>query len=141
MLALPMNGANRTALDSVEEEALEEFHLDEFEGKLSEILSRVYGAGEVSVMLTLSGESERVFATNREQSVDEEGSELREELVILSTGSGEETVLIRLNYPAFRGALVVCPGGDDPNVVLLLTKALSSLTGLSSNRITVCKSS
>ena len=41
-------------------------------------------------------------------------------------------------YPSFRGALVVCPGGDDPQVQLAITQAVSALTGLGSDRITIC---
>jgi len=141
ILAVPTKKVNRTAEVEINREAAGEFCLEEFESELSKILSQIYGAGEVSVMLTVSSEAERVFATNREYFMDEEGTELREEMVMISTGSGEEVVLLKRNYPTFRGALVVCPGGDDPNVALLITKALSSLTGLSSNRITVCKSS
>jgi stage III sporulation protein AG len=141
ILAVPTKKTNRTSEKQANQGTEEEFCLEEFEQELSDILSRIYGAGEATVMLTMSSEAERIFATNRECFADEEGSELREEMVIISTGSGEETVLLKRNYPTFRGALVVCPGGDDPNVVLLLTKALSSLTGLSTNRITVCKSS
>ena len=39
------------------------------------------------------------------------------------------------------GAAVLCQGGDDPLVRLRLTEALTALTGLSSNRVTVCKGS
>lgn len=142
ILAIPTGRTSRNKMNTVGQAYTEEFSLEEFEEDVCKILSQICGAGEVSVMLTVSGETERIFATNREQIIEgAESSELREEMVIISTGNGEEAVLIRRNYPTFRGALVVCPGGDDPDVVLLLTRALSSLTGLSSNRITVCKSS
>jgi stage III sporulation protein AG len=70
-----------------------------------------------------------------------EQRELQEEMVLISIGDGESAVLIGQNYPVFQGALLVCEGGDDPLVRLRLTEALTALTGLSSNRVTVCKGS
>ena len=40
--------------------------------------------------------------------------------------------------PSFRGALVVCPGGDDPAIQWKILQAVSALTGLGSDRICVC---
>lgn len=119
----------------------EDFSVDALEEKLSEILSRIDGAGEVSVMLTVRSGTERILATDTDTSENGEKSEVREEVVVISTDAGEEVVLIGQNYPTFQGALVVCRGGDDPEVQLQLIRALSSLTGLSSNRITVCRGS
>lgn len=119
----------------------EDFSVAALEEELSEILSKIEGAGEVSVMLTVRSGMERIFATDRDSAETDEKYELREETVVISTDSGEEVVLIGQNYPTFQGALVVCPGGNDPKVQLALTRALSALTGLSSNRITVCKGS
>ncbi|MGN0986061.1 MAG: stage III sporulation protein AG [Candidatus Enterenecus sp.] len=119
----------------------EDFSVEALEEKLGRILSKVDGAGEVTVMLTVRTGMERVLATDRDSSESDDKSSLREETVIISTGSGEEAVLITQRYPTFQGALVVCRGGDDPQVQLLLTRALSALTGLSSSRITVCKGS
>ena len=41
--------------------------------------------------------------------------------------------------PQFQGALVVCPGGGDPAVQLRLLEAVSALTGLGSDRISICE--
>ncbi len=121
--------------------AEEDFSVEALETRLGEVLSRVDGAGKVSVVLTVRSGMERVLATDAtvEQS---EGENRREETtVVISTGSGQEAVLVTQRYPTFQGALVVCQGGGDPEVRLLLTKAVSALTGLGSDRITVCKGS
>ena len=41
--------------------------------------------------------------------------------------------------PQFRGALVVCPGGGDAQIRLKLIEAVSALTGLGADRISVCQ--
>ena len=41
--------------------------------------------------------------------------------------------------PVYQGALVVCSGGDDPQVKLALYEAVSALTGLRTDKISICK--
>ena len=55
-------------------------------------------------------------------------------------GSAEAPVVTRTVYPTYRGALVVCQGGDRADVKLAVTEAVAALTGLSADRITVAKS-
>lgn len=118
-----------------------EFDLEALETKLSRVLSQIEGAGETSVALTVRDGVERVFAADTSMNQSGSGWEEQSKTVVVSTGSGtEEVVLVQQRYPAFRGAVVVCQGGDDPAVRLLVTKAVSSLTGLGTDRITVCKS-
>ena len=117
----------------------ETFDLDALEEKLSKTLSKVEGAGEVTVTLTVKSGMEQVLASDRTTSVSERGSSVEEETVLISSGGGQETVLLTQKYPTFQGALVVCEGGDNAQVRLLLTQAVSALTGLGTDRITVCK--
>ena len=59
--------------------------------------------------------------------------------VLLDGGDREETVVTQTAYPTYRGALVVCQGGDRADVKLAVTAAVSALTGLPSDRVTVVK--
>lgn len=119
----------------------ESFSVEAMEARLGEILSRIDGAGEVSVMLTVRSGTRRILAVDRELTQTGDQSRRSEETVILSTDNGEQAVSVGQNYPEFQGVLAVCPGGDDPEICLKLTRALASLTGLSSGKITVCKGS
>ena len=112
----------------------ESFSLEDMEKRLSQALSEIQGAGEVQVLLTLDQGVERVLASD---SIQEDGAE-EQSTVILEGDEGEEAVLITQYYPSFQGALVVCPGGNDPQVRLQITQAVSALTGLGSDRISVC---
>ena len=115
------------------------FDLSALEEKLSQTLSKVEGAGEVTVTLSVKNGMEQVLASDRTTSVTERGSSVEEETVLVNSGGSQEAVLLTQRYPTFQGALVVCQGGDDPAVRLLLTQAVSALTGLGADRITVCK--
>ena len=60
-------------------------------------------------------------------------------MVTVGKGSGQQEVVpLQTVAPEFRGALVVCPGGGDARVRLQLIEAVAALTGLGSDRISVC---
>ena len=93
----------------------------------------------MTVTLTVKSGMERVLASDRTTSVTDRGSSVEEETVLTGSGGSQEAVLLSRRYPTFQGALVVCQGGDDPAIRLLMTQAVSALTGLGADRVTVCK--
>ena len=125
--------------DSPREEPSEEgmsFDLEAFEEKLERILSRIEGAGEVRVVLTLDGGSRQVLARNQDRDGEGGGSNT---VVTVGRGSGQQEVVpLQTVAPSFRGALIVCPGGGSAGVRLKVIEAVSALTGLGSDKISVC---
>ncbi len=137
LLAIP-SGKEEEAQAEETPAAATQFDLAAMEDRLAQALSRIDGAGEVTVVLTLQDGPRQVLAQN----VDRDGEEGREqtETVVLSRGSGsQETVSVQELYPSYQGALLVCPGGDDPTVRLKLTEATSALTGLGADKISISK--
>lgn len=141
LLLWPAAGESvQTAAAGTASGQVSEFDLTQVEEKLERILSRIDGAGRVSVALTVKNGVERVYATNDAWSQSGDAQEEEAETVVISTGSGtEEVVLVQQRYPAFQGAVVVCDGGGDPATKLLITQAVADLTGLGTDRISVCK--
>ena len=119
----------------------EDFSVDALEERLGKALSKVDGAGEVLVILTVQTGMERVLATNRSVEQTSDSRNMGEDIVVISGKGGEEALLIRQNYPTFQGALLICSGGEDPSVRLQLTEAVSALTGLGADRIAICSGS
>ena len=117
----------------------EDFDLAALEEKLSQTLSQVEGAGKVTVILTVKSGMEQVPLTDRSTAVSERENSVEEKTVVINTGSGQEAVVRVQRSPVFQGAVVVSQGGDRAEVRLLLTQAVSALTGLGADRITVCK--
>lgn len=114
----------------------EAFDLEAFEEKLEEVLSQVEGAGETKVVLTLDGGSRQVLARNQDREGD---GGVSNTVVTVGKGSGQQEVVpLQTVAPQFRGALVVCPGGGSAQVRLKLIEAVSALTGLGSDKISVC---
>ena len=100
---------------------------------------QVFGEAGISPLVyTMAQGVERVLAEDRVEEQGEKESSQEQTTVICDGEDGEEVVLLTQYYPSFRGALVVCPGGDDPQVQLAITQAVSALTGLGSDRITIC---
>ena len=116
----------------------------ELQQQMEEILSVMSGVGEVKVLLTVDSDGERRLAQTTELSYSGEVTapedySRRSETVLVDGDSGEEAVVVRTLYPTYRGALVVCTGGDRAEVRLAVTEAVAALTGLTSDQITVAK--
>lgn len=113
------------------------FDVEIFEKRLAQALSEIEGAGETTVVLTLKSGSRQVLA----QDIEQDGTRSSASTVTLGRSSSlEEAVVLQTIGPQYQGALVVCPGGEDPQVRLRITAAVSALTGLGSDRISICKS-
>ena len=135
LLLLPTGGERDSPAPQQESETA--FDLEGFEEKLAHALSQVEGAGKAQVVLTLSSGSRQVLAQDQELAGDGSSAST---VVTVGRGSGtQEVVPLQTVAPSFRGALVICPGGGNPQVRLELIEAVSALTGLSSNHITVCQ--
>ena len=114
------------------------------EGEMEDILSKISGVGQVQVMLTVDTEDIRQLAQDTELSYKgsaeaPEDYERRSETVLTDGDDGEEPVVTQTRRPTYRGALVVCQGGDRAEVKLAVTEAVTALTGLTADRVTVAK--
>ena len=129
---------------SVLPEKNETAELRELEEQMETILSSMSGVGQVQVLLTLESDGERHLAQDTE--LEYSGSTTaptdyskRSEPILVDGDCGDETVIVKRIFPTYRGALIVCQGGENPEVQLIVTQAVMSLTGLSADRITVAK--
>ena len=137
LLLLPSFGG---AVESSQESGSDPFQVEELERKLEQALAQIDGVGEVRVVLTLQSGPRRILAQDSQSTVDEGRTEAEVTNVVISAGSGVEgTVTLQQLSPQFQGALVVCSGGGEPTVQLRLVEAVSALTGLGADKISVCK--
>lgn len=142
LLLLPTSpgGGTQSAASESGNAAEFAFSVDELEEKLEATLSKIDGAGEVTVALTLRTGARQVLAQDVAVSDRDGDSSEERTTVVISGGSGrEEAVALQQLAPQFQGAVVVCPGGDDPTVQLRLAEAVSDLTGLGADKISICK--
>lgn len=131
LMTLPEGKEESTASVAISEE-----QTDTLEEALEDILSRIQGAGKVEVLLTQYRGPETIYQRDTQDSSDS----ARQDTVVISGSDRQEQGLVRqINPPVYLGALVVCQGGDSPTVRLAIVEAVMSVTGLSSNAITVLK--
>ncbi len=110
------------------------------EDSLSRILGYIAGAGEVKVMLTHQKGEERLYHENLEQKGNNGSESLRSDTVIISDSQRNQSGLLRqVNPPTYMGAIVICEGADNPAVKLSIVDAVSKVTGLGANQISVLK--
>lgn len=103
---------------------------------LSSILSSMEGAGKVKVLLTQSQGERTIYQTD----VQEGENDIKESTVIISGTGKEQMGLVKQTLaPKYLGAVVLCQGADNASVRLAIVEAVSSATGLSTDKITVLK--
>ncbi len=108
--------------------------------ELEAILTQISGVGRVQVLLTEAAGAETVYQTDEDHATAADSKHLKVETVIVTNSNREEQGLVRtVTPPVYLGAIIVCQGGDSPTVRLSIVEAVSNVTGISSDRITVLK--
>lgn len=110
------------------------------EDKMESVLSQISGAGEVRVLLTIALGEEIIYQTNSDTTNSNESSSVNVDTVTVTDADKNQDGLVRQVNPAiYQGAIILCQGADDPAIRLAIVDAVSKLTGLGSNRISVLK--
>lgn len=110
------------------------------EERLARILQQVKGAGEVQVLLTEASGEEILYQTNGNTSDSDTTVTSRQDTVTVTDSQRNEQGLIRQkNPPKYLGVIVVCQGGDKATVRLAIIDAISKVTGLGADKISVLK--
>jgi len=118
----------------------------QLENSLTDIVTRIQGAGEAKVLVTLEQSTEYVYATEEKKTnqttEDKSGSStIKNEAndntetnyIIVKDADGAQRALpVTEVQPIVKGVVVVCDGGDNPavqqNVITAITTALNITT-------------
>ena len=94
------------------------------------------GVGRVELLLTTTGSDEVVYQTDVRRS----GETSEQTTVFSANQSAQKTpVVTKTKKASYAGAVVVCDGADSAVVRLRIVQAVSALTGLGSDKISVIK--
>lgn len=144
ILLMPLGSGNKNGTVKSQELRIPDFSLEEQEKKMEEALSKIEGAGKVTVMLTLKSDLEQEIAYDEETGLrtDDSGfyeSDSQSKAVTLSMGSGRQSpITVKYIYPCYQGALIITQS-TSPEAKLQIVTAVAALTGLTTDRITVVK--
>lgn len=108
----------------------------EVEQRLQGIISKIEGAGNVSVMVTLESTVESVYAQEEKQSGGE-NKNYENQYVIIKTNDGEGGILLKTTEPQIRGVAIVCTGGNSAVVRQNITNTVTAVLGISSARVNI----
>ena len=103
------------------------------ETRLTEILTQIRGAGKVSVMLTVAAGEETVFQE------DQGSTGQKDTVTVTDKDRNQSGLVVQILPPRYLGAVVVCQGAEDPTVRLAIAEAVSSLTGLGMDKISIVR--
>ena len=101
------------------------------ESRIKSLCESVSGVRNATVVVTLSGTFESVYAT--------EWPDGNEEYVILGSGSSASPIYLSRSAPEIAGIGIVCSGGANENVRRELISLLSATFHISSNRIYIAE--
>lgn len=107
---------------------------------LEELLSKLDGAGKVKVLLSIRTGEHYYYQTDEDKQRTDNTTDQHNETVIITSKDREESGLLqRTDPPTYQGAVILCQGADSAQVKLAVVNAVSTITGLGSDRITVLK--
>ena len=137
LILIPFGGSNKTAQAAQTQIITAE--VDTMEQRLADILSRIDGAGKVQVMLTVASSEQKVYQEDADLSGGGADTS-RYDTVIIKDSNGNEMGLIQQVIGAkYQGAIIVCQGAGKPAVKLAIVEAVSRVTGLGADQISVLK--
>ena len=110
------------------------------ETKLEEVLRCLIGAGKVKVMLSVAKGEQKLYQTDSTYSHNENSTDTKTQTILTTDSERNETGLVhQINPPIYLGTVILAQGADDPVVKLSSVEAVSKVTGLGADKISVLK--
>lgn len=133
--------------DSEVKTSASETEKEDLEGKLTEILSKINGAGDVDVMITFQSSEEIVPAYNsntttettkeQDSSGGERTTTSSTENKTMITSNSNEPVILKTSEAEIKGVIVVSSGANDPAVKELLYDAVQTSLQISGHQVEI----
>lgn len=114
------------------------------EQKLESVLSQVKGAGQVKVMISLDGSPELKYAMDSDTKVSNStngsttSTSSESPILVGKNGSTSPLILTEI-LPKVKGVIVVSSGANDISIKLDILNSVSTLLGISTDKINVLK--
>lgn len=140
LMALPTRTDTQSEIQTQNNEKNENAEKIQLDHQLEILLSKVDGAGDVSVILTIEAGEETVFQTDTNHALSDTGNTTDITTIVITDAQRNQNGLIKqVKQPIYKGAIIVCEGADSPTVRLAIVDAVSKATGLGTDRISVLK--
>lgn len=126
--------------DSADMPSAETVYQQDEEARLAGILSRIDGAGEVSVMITYYSSAEKSIAyeTKRNIAQREDKSEQSEDNKAVMTDG--EPLVVKEVYPSVKGVIITAQGAGNTAVRSAISSAVAAALDVPAHRICIFES-
>lgn len=128
-------------------------YVKQLEANLTNMVSCIKGAGDCKVMVTIENGAQTIYATegkkNTEDTEDSSNGELKRRqksddsetkyMTVKGPNGEEEALAITEVQPTVKGVVVVCSGGDDPEVQQRIINAVTTALNITTKRVCVTK--
>lgn len=125
----------------------------QLENSLADIVTRIQGAGEAKVLVTLEQSTQYVYATQEKKSnqttedksgnstIKNEANDNTETTYILvkDADGGQKALPVTEVQPIVKGVVIVCDGGDNPTVQQNVISAVTTALNITTVRVCVIK--
>ncbi len=112
-------------------------YVKNLENKLSNVLSKISGVGQTSVLITLESGFSYEYAKDIETRTSSSGGNdivISTEKVILDNG---EPVVVKEYYPTIKGVVIVAKGAENFSVKMNILTAATTVLEIDSSNITI----
>jgi stage III sporulation protein AG len=130
-----------------------EQYAENLEKSLTDIVTRIQGAGAAKVLVTLERSTEYVYATEEKRSnqttedksggsatKNEANNDTEIKYILVKDADGAQKVVpVTEVQPVIKGVVVVCDGGDNPTVQQNIITAVTTALDITSVRVCVIK--
>ena len=106
------------------------------EEKVEALCNKIDGVSSTYAVVTLKGGYRAIYATDSQSG----SSNLKNQTVLIGSGSSEKALLIGYENPEISGIGIVCSGGNDPVLRQNIISVISSAFNISTNKIFVAGS-
>ncbi len=148
LLAFGGNGGEKTPKNAEAEEETDTdiaAYAKDVEARLSDILSKINGAGQINVMVAFDTMYERVPAKNEKSDTvkNTDGEKVSEtdktesSIQVFGSGNAQQPYVLKEKLPIPSGVAVTASGAGDERVKLEIYETVKALYGISGNRIKV----
>ena len=127
ILAVIFNGSNKTKTTS---------YVDTLEAKLEETLSKIDGAGKVSVIITVENETAKAVAYTTTTEKTSNGTKTTKTPLVVNG----EVVYLGDAYPTITGVLIVAEGAKNLSVLTKLQYATTTLLNVDVSKVEILPS-
>ncbi len=142
MLLFGSFGSNKNVSETVvKETTITEDVITVWENKLSNVLSKIDGVGNVSVMITAKSTVEKITANTTTTAMSNNGSgqttNTTTSPVIVNNNGSSEPYIIKEIMPEIMGVIVIAQGADDAVTKLSIMRAIQTVLDVDSTCVEI----